>query len=216
MVLYQSKFGLPSLQILDLSHNNLSGNIPSCIKNLTGMISRNKSDGKIPYKTSKGCFFDHMELIMMKGVVFDYSSTLKLIKLVDLSDNNLSENNLCGEIPEAISALTFLSYLNLSYNNKLTGKIPTGTQLQSFNSSSFLGTKLYGPPLTNASRDSKAVAPSSNSLGENVDDGTKVNWFVICCVCGFFSVAWAFTLADLWDYVIFMILQRFQFKLVAF
>ncbi|KAK8716363.1 hypothetical protein V6N13_043675 [Hibiscus sabdariffa] len=48
--------GLPSLKILDLSHNNLSGNIPSCIKNLTGMISRNKSDGKISYKTSNGCF----------------------------------------------------------------------------------------------------------------------------------------------------------------
>ncbi|XP_039070940.1 receptor-like protein EIX2 [Hibiscus syriacus] len=206
--------GLPSLQILDLSHNNLSGNIPTCIKNLTAMNSRNKSNGTISYKTSKGCFVDNIALTM-KGVVFDYSTTLKLIKLVDLSDNNLSgvipeeittligllslnlsrnhlvgkipgnigamntlecvdlsENRLSGEIPESMSQLTFLSYLNLSYNN-LTGKIPSGTQLQTFSSSSFLGNKLYGPPLTNSSRDSKAVVPTGNSVGEDVDNGNK-------------------------------------------
>ncbi|KAK8504259.1 hypothetical protein V6N12_044800 [Hibiscus sabdariffa] len=218
--------GLTCLQILDLSHNNLSGNIPSCIKNLTAMISRNKSDGKISYKTSKGCFSDNIA-VTMKGVVFDYSSTLKLIKLVDLSDNNLtgeipeemtrligllslnlsrnhlvgkipgnigamntlecvdlSENSLSGEIPESMNRLTFLSYLNLSCNN-LSGQIPSGTQLQTFSSSSFLGTELYGPPLTNASRYSKIVAPISSNVGENVDTGTQVNWFFICTECGF-------------------------------
>ncbi|KAK8629770.1 hypothetical protein V6N13_078598 [Hibiscus sabdariffa] len=218
--------GLTCLQILDLSRNYLSGNIPSCIKNLTAMISGNRSDSKIFYKTSKGCFSDNIALTM-KGVVFDYSSTLKLIKLVDLSNNNLtgeipeemtrligllslnlsrnhlvgkipgnigamntlecvdlSENSLSGEIPESMNRLTFLSYLNLSYNN-LSGQIPSGTQLLTFSSSSFLGNKLYGPPLTNASRDSKLVAPISSNVGENVDTGTQVNWLIIWTECGF-------------------------------
>ncbi|GMI73280.1 hypothetical protein like AT2G34930 [Hibiscus trionum] len=242
--------GLTSLQILDLSHNNLSANIPSCINNLTAMITRNESNGRISYKTSKGCFFDNIALTM-KGVVFDYSSTLKLIRLVDLSDNNLSgeipeemtgligllslnlsrnhlvgkipgnigamntlecvdlsENRLSGEIPESMSRLTFLSYLNLSYNN-LSGKIPSGTQLQSFSSSSFVGNSLYGPPLTNASTGSKAAAPISDNVGENVVAGTKVNWFVICLECGFWfgfvCVAFPLLFTDKWDSCVFSI-----------
>jgi len=54
---------------------------------------------------------------------------------------------LVGEIPVEIVSLSFLSYLNLSFNH-LVGKIPTGTQLQSFEASSFRGNDgLYGPPL---------------------------------------------------------------------
>ncbi|KAK2406992.1 receptor protein EIX2 [Trifolium repens] len=48
-----------------------------------------------------------------------------------------------------MSLLNFLGYLNLSYNN-LDGKIPIGTQLQSFNASSYIGNpKLCGAPLKN-------------------------------------------------------------------
>ncbi|KAF4396653.1 hypothetical protein G4B88_028967 [Cannabis sativa] len=51
-----------------------------------------------------------------------------------------------GEIlPPSKSNLTLLSYLNLSYTN-LSGRVPTNTQLQSFNPSSFIGNSLYGPP----------------------------------------------------------------------
>ncbi|XP_039051722.1 receptor-like protein EIX2 [Hibiscus syriacus] len=250
--------GLPSLQILDLSHNNLSGEIPTCIKNLTAMITRNKSNRTISYKTSKGCFFDNIELTM-KGAVFDYSTTLKLIKLVDLSDNNLtgqipeeittlidllslnlsrndlvgkipgnigamntlecvdlSENRLSGEIPESMSRLTFLSYLNLSYNN-LSGKIPLGTQLQSFSPSSFMRNKLYGPPLTN---NSKAVVPTSNSVGEDVGNGNKVNWFVICMECGFWfgflCVACPLILTQKCDSCIFSTLKSLRSSFLTF
>jgi hypothetical protein len=60
---------------------------------------------------------------------------------------------LAGEIPVQLASLSFLSYLNLSFNH-LTGKIPTGTQLQSFQPSSFEGNYgLYGPPLIKKSDD---------------------------------------------------------------
>ncbi|XVE68728.1 hypothetical protein DITRI_Ditri09bG0092600 [Diplodiscus trichospermus] len=108
---------LSSLQILDVSHYNLSGNIPTCISNLAAMISRNKSDGMIAFKTSKGCFFDDLSLVM-KGALLHFSTSLKLIKLVDLSDNKLS-----GEIPTEVTNLIGLLSLNLS-NNLLVGRIP--------------------------------------------------------------------------------------------
>ncbi|XP_022743922.1 probable LRR receptor-like serine/threonine-protein kinase IRK [Durio zibethinus] len=213
---------LSSLQILDLSHNKLSGDIPSCINNLNAMASRNKSDNKIFYKTSKGSFFEDI-LLVMKGRVVDYSTTLKLVKTMDLSDNNLSgeipeevtslvglqslnfshnlllgtipanigamgslesvdlsTNNISGEIPPSISYLTFLSHLNLSYN-KITGKIPTSTQLQSLSVSSFLGTELHGPPLT----DSSNAVKFSPSAGKNLDDRHEVNWSFLSVELGF-------------------------------
>ena len=47
-------------------------------------------------------------------------------------------NHLSGEIPQVLTSLTFLSWLNLSYNN-LTGRIPQGNQFFSFPYSSFEG-----------------------------------------------------------------------------
>ncbi|XVE68727.1 hypothetical protein DITRI_Ditri09bG0092500 [Diplodiscus trichospermus] len=109
--------GLLSLQILDLSHNSLSSGIPSCISNLSAMASRDISDNKIFYKTSKGSFFEDI-LLVMKGRVVDYSTTLKLVKTMDLSDNSLS-----GEIPEEVTSLVGLQSLNFSHN-LLVGSIP--------------------------------------------------------------------------------------------
>ncbi|XVF82973.1 hypothetical protein PTKIN_Ptkin16aG0095400 [Pterospermum kingtungense] len=214
---------LSSLQILDLSNNNLSSEIPSCVNNLSAMASRNKSDNKIFYKTSKGSFFENI-LLVMKGRVVDYSTTLKLVKTMDLSDNtlsgqipevvtslvglqslnfshnllvgsipdnigamgslecvDLSTNNLSGEIPLSISYLTFLSHLNLSYNS-FTGKIPTGTQLQSLSASSFLGTELYGPPLTESS---KAVMFSISVRKKLVHRHHQVDWLILSIELGF-------------------------------
>nr|KJB75098.1 hypothetical protein B456_012G024000 [Gossypium raimondii] len=216
--------GLSSLQILDLSHNNLSGNIPSCINNLTAMISRKISCSKISYNTSKGCFFDNMAL-MVKGTMLDYSNTLGLIKLVDLSDNNLS-----GEIPEEMTMLTGLLSLNLSKNH-LAGKIPSnigaiktlecvdlsennlsGTQLQSFSASSFLGTKLYGPPLPTP----KTLVPASNIVGGQVDSRKQVDWYIIWLEfgfwCGFLCVACPLLFTNSGDACIFRILTKLKIK----
>ncbi|XVE99163.1 hypothetical protein REPUB_Repub03eG0173500 [Reevesia pubescens] len=98
-----------------------------------------------------------------------------LLECVDLSTNNIS-----GEIPQTISYLSFLSNLNLSYN-KITGKIPTSTQLQSLNASSFLGTELFGPPLSESSNTERF----STSIGEKMDDRHEVNWFFLSIELGF-------------------------------
>ncbi|XP_071738668.1 uncharacterized protein [Rutidosis leptorrhynchoides] len=119
-------------------------------------------------------------LVAWKGTEQSFGSNLKLLKSIDLSNNNFSgklpcnitrlielvslnfsHNNMHGELPKDIGRLGSLDYLDLSFNN-LSRKIPLGTQLKSFNSSSYEGiTLLYGPPLTHA--------PVSNVV-ENEED----------------------------------------------
>jgi len=64
----------------------------------------------------------------------------------NLESLDFSVNNFLGEIPQDLSSLSFLSYLNLSFNN-LTGQILSGTQMQGFNIL-ISNRDLCGPPLT--------------------------------------------------------------------
>ena len=52
----------------------------------------------------------------------------KIGELESLESLDLSVNELLGMIPDSMSSITKLSYLNLSYN--FSGKIPKGNQLQ--------------------------------------------------------------------------------------
>jgi hypothetical protein len=89
---------------LDLSCNNLIGDIPREINSLVDLknlnLSWNNFSGKIP-----------------KNI-----GLLAQVESLDLSHNVLS-----GEIPASLSALTSLSRLNLSYNN-LTGEVKATTK----------------------------------------------------------------------------------------
>lgn len=109
---------LSYLTILDLAHNNLSGKIPECFSNFSAMVSRRNSSNPISYPF--GHFKSSIEttLLVIKGILLEYSNTLRLVTSIDLSDNNL-----LGEIPAEITSLFGLMALNLSTNG-LTGRIP--------------------------------------------------------------------------------------------
>ncbi|KAL5735970.1 hypothetical protein ACOSQ2_030758 [Xanthoceras sorbifolium] len=107
-----------SLQILDLACNNLSGNIPSCINNFSAMVEVDHSVSKaISYVNGSINFGEHASLVR-RGIEYEYSTILNLVRVIDLSKNNFS-----GEIPREVTALKELQWLNLSHNS-LTGRIP--------------------------------------------------------------------------------------------
>uniref|UniRef100_A0A5B7B595 Uncharacterized protein n=1 Tax=Davidia involucrata TaxID=16924 RepID=A0A5B7B595_DAVIN len=106
---------LSHLHILDLAQNNLSGSIPPCLGNLSGLTSLT-SYGSLP--SSLHLYYTPMMDLVMKGRQMQYTSTLELVNIIDLSSNNL-----WGRIPEDLTNLSTLGTLNLS-RNQLTGNIP--------------------------------------------------------------------------------------------
>ncbi|KAJ7012064.1 hypothetical protein NC653_002222 [Populus alba x Populus x berolinensis] len=96
-------------------------------------------------------------------------------------------NQRSGKIAQSMSDLTFLSHLNLS-DNRLWGRIHSGTQLQSFGPSSFSGNELCRPPLSkNYSMDNKFHVEHER---EEDGNGLKGRWFHVSMAIGFIAGFW--------------------------
>ncbi|XLR49228.1 hypothetical protein S83_033888 [Arachis hypogaea] len=114
---------LSSIKILDLSCNNLNGSIPRCIGKFQGMTLEAPAPAlsltlfALELHNSSGWKTEDV-IEVVKGRELDYIRILKLVVMMDLS-----ENNLVGSIPNGITLLNGLHSLNLS-NNHLIGKIP--------------------------------------------------------------------------------------------
>ncbi|KAI9116476.1 hypothetical protein K1719_012643 [Acacia pycnantha] len=118
---YNDDYGLTSI---DLSHNQLVGEMPTRIEKLVELRFLNLSSNKLG------------------GKIIPRIGQLNLLEALDLSRNHFH-----GEIPSSLVEIFFLSTLNLS-NNNLSGQIPVGTQLQSFDPSRYEGNPyLCGRPL---------------------------------------------------------------------
>ncbi|KAJ0806625.1 putative transferase [Helianthus annuus] len=93
---------------------------------------------------------------------------MRNLQILDLSRNKFSVR-----IPPSMSRMTSLDYMDVSYNN-LSGRIPSRTQLQTFEPTRYTGnTGLCGPPLTKYCPGDKEleVAPFVyGSEGEGEDD----------------------------------------------
>ncbi|XVE63843.1 hypothetical protein DITRI_Ditri07aG0053700 [Diplodiscus trichospermus] len=180
---------------LDLSDNNLSGEIPAEITYLLGLRFLNLSS-------------NHLTGMIPKNI-----GNMRLLESIDLSWNQIN-----GEIPPTMSALTFLSYLNLSHNN-LTGKIPSSTQLESFNISSYDGNDLCGPPLLKIC-ESDITTPVDDNRGSDAD-GFEVDWFWFYVsmapgfVVGFWIVMGPLLFNKSWRSTYFRMLDRAEHKIKA-
>ncbi|KAI3463480.1 hypothetical protein Pfo_020143 [Paulownia fortunei] len=140
---------LPSLGLMDLSHNNLSGQIPEELGNLVRInflfLNNNLLSGKIPPSLGR-CTALHMldlsynrltgrvppeisglremrRFLNISHNQFEGLLPIELSKLYAVEEIDLSSNNFSGSIFYQISSCLQLQVLNLS-NNSLTGHLP--------------------------------------------------------------------------------------------
>nr|KYP43245.1 LRR receptor-like serine/threonine-protein kinase GSO1 [Cajanus cajan] len=104
-----------NLKSIDLSCNNLTGEIPKEIGYLLGLVSlnlaRNNLSGEIPSEIGNLSSLDYLDL---------------------------SRNHFSGRIPSSLSEIDGLGKLDLSHNS-LSGRIPTGRHFETYDASSFPG-----------------------------------------------------------------------------
>ncbi|PNX75165.1 LRR receptor-like kinase resistance protein, partial [Trifolium pratense] len=158
---------LVNLTYLDLSYNQLKGSIPSWIGQL-GSIPRDWDNMK--YLIDINLWSNRLA-----GEALIHLSNLKRLRVINLGKNQFSgmipinlpqklqviilrDNQFEGNIPAQVFNLSSLFHLDLAHNN-LSGSIPqsvynmtpmiiVGTQLQSFDASSYNGNReLCGAPL---------------------------------------------------------------------
>ncbi|XP_014499107.1 probable LRR receptor-like serine/threonine-protein kinase At1g34110 [Vigna radiata var. radiata] len=137
------------LQTIDLSSNNLTGEMPKEITHMLGLcslnLSRNNLNGEIPSEIGN----------------------LSLLDSLDLSRNHFSR-----KISSTLSNIDRLAMLDLSKNH-LSGRIPLGRQLQTFDSSSFEGNlDLCGKPLEKSCPGDETTIKSEGPEGRDEDDNS--------------------------------------------
>ncbi|KAB2597713.1 LRR receptor-like serine/threonine-protein kinase GSO1 [Pyrus ussuriensis x Pyrus communis] len=184
---YKSTLGL--VKSIHLSSNRLTGEIPSEITDLVGLVSlnlsRNNLTGQITPKVGK----------------------LQSLDLLDLSNNQIH-----GIIPTSLFGISGLGKLDLS-NNHLSGKIPTGSQLQTYEPSVFAGNPLLcGIPLQTCSPDE--TTPAEQPVVKNQDednDGFITPGFYVTLglgfVVGFWGVCGSLIFNRSWRYMYFKLLN---------
>ncbi|XP_078153049.1 receptor-like protein EIX2 [Carex rostrata] len=183
--------GLLLWKSIDLSNNNIIGEIPREIVVLTGLLNLNLSNnhliGNIP---------------------------LEIGNLISLESLDFHMNNLSGTIPQSMSALYSLEKLNFSYNN-LSGSIPTGYQLQALDDSSIYSGNPYlcGPPLEMSCRSSGRFPHNNGNDSNSKNTGDRYKWLYLFIEFGFvagflvvffillFKVKWRYTYFQMVDTV---------------
>jgi Leucine-rich repeat (LRR) protein len=174
------------LRSIDLSSNQLTGGIPEEIGNLIALVSLNLSSNNLTGKI-----------------------TSKIGRLTSLEFLDLSRNHFSGLIPNSLAQIDRLSMLNLS-NNNLSGRIPIGTQLQSFNASSYEGNAdLCGKPLDNkCPGDEDAAHRKPETHEESSQEDKKTLYFSVTLgfITGFLGLWGSLFLIRHWrhKYVLFL------------
>ncbi|KAF3524762.1 hypothetical protein F2Q69_00051562 [Brassica cretica] len=135
------KGGSPKFSVLDLSKNELSGEIPLEVGSLVELHALNLSHNKL------------------SGSIPESFSGMKKMESLDLSFNSLQ-----GQIPTQLTDLSSLAVFNVSFNN-LSGVIPQGKQFNTFDSKSYFGNPLLcGQPTNISCNGNRFQEPDNNEV----------------------------------------------------
>ncbi|CAN6998759.1 unnamed protein product [Brassica oleracea var. botrytis] len=148
---YDSYMGknLKLLYGLDLSENELSGEIPAEFGELMELRAFNLSHNNL------------------SGAIPESFSGMKNVESLDISFNRLQ-----GRIPPELTQLSTLSVFKVSYNN-LSGAIPQGRQFNTFDTQSFVGNNLLcGQPTSRSCNSGTFQEPDS---GVEDDDESAID-----------------------------------------
>ncbi|KAF5201845.1 Leucine-rich repeat receptor-like protein kinase pxl1 [Thalictrum thalictroides] len=132
------------LDSLDLSENNLSGNIPASFGNLSELMQLNlqvnQLSGSIPEELSSCKKLVNLDLSgnQLTGQIPVGFSEMPVLSQLDLSVNHLS-----GQIPLSLGQIESLVEVNVSHNN-FHGSLPSTVAFLSINASSVAGNHLCG------------------------------------------------------------------------
>ncbi|KAL5095958.1 hypothetical protein RYX36_000285 [Vicia faba] len=108
-----------SLQILDISHNSLTGEISPFICNLKSLIHlklwSNNLSGNVP--SCIGNFSQYLEILMFKGnnlsgLIPQTYLMGNVLQMIDFSNNNVQ-----GQLPRELVKCGWLEYFDISHNN---------------------------------------------------------------------------------------------------
>nr|CAA05269.1 Hcr9-4E [Solanum habrochaites]CAA73187.1 Cf-4A protein [Solanum lycopersicum] len=111
------------LQILDLSSNGFSGNLPERILGNLQTMKKFDENTRFPeYISDRYIYYDYLTTITTKGQDYDSVRIFTFNMII-----NLSKNRFEGRIPSIIGDLVGLRTLNLSHN-VLEGHIPVSLQ----------------------------------------------------------------------------------------
>lgn len=114
------------LQTLSVSRNQLMGQLPSSIGNLSNQLSRlymgdNLFEGALPEQIGN---LENLAMIDLELNYFTDKIPSSLGNLRNLESLLLSNNVLSGSMPEALANLTFIFIIGLEENN-LSGELPS-------------------------------------------------------------------------------------------
>ncbi|KAJ4894278.1 receptor like protein 33 [Raphanus sativus] len=131
----------PQLRIIDISHNDFRGTLPSDFFMYWSAMHSEGDSSELEY-IGDGLYYQDSIVLMNKGIELTYTRIFKLLTAIDLSGNmlhgnipesiglvkalivlNLSSNGFVGNMPSSLANLVQLESLDLSHN-KLSGHIP--------------------------------------------------------------------------------------------
>lgn len=113
---------------LDLSNNNLKGNLPLTIGNLKNLkyldLSDNELTGRMPRELRK---FDYLAYLDLSGNKFEGTLPVTLNRLQSLAYLDLGQNGFEGNLPNSLVELRNLNSLVLA-DNHFSGEMPMGME----------------------------------------------------------------------------------------